>query len=166
MKPSRPTLPQQDVRKFRGSLRLLVRKLGRQFRDETGGCGLGYLAAHILLELDGNAGRSLRDLEAVLEIDKAALSRSVDALVKEGLVSREPNPEDRRAVLIGLTDAGKKKVAEIHRYSDEKYRELFRLIPAREHATVLCAVDYLARAIDDLCGETGYCAPTEKKKDA
>lgn len=162
MKPQPTSIAQPDVRKFRASLRLLVRKLGRQARDDNSGCGLGHVPLHILLELDQGEGRSLKDLEAALETDKAALSRAVESLVRDGHVTREPDPADRRSVRIGLTVAGRRKVEEIHRYSDEKYRELFRLIPSREHATVLCAVDYLARAIDELCGETGYCPPPDK----
>jgi DNA-binding MarR family transcriptional regulator len=99
-----------------------------------------------------------------METDKAALSRTVDCLVQDSLVTRKENPDDRRAVVIELTAAGRRKAAEINRYSDAKYRQLFGLIPAREHATVVCAVGYLARAFDELGGEAVYCAPAKGRK--
>jgi DNA-binding MarR family transcriptional regulator len=162
--PTPQTAATPDIRAFRAALRLLVRKIGRQLRDDTQCCGVGFLPCHALLELEGAGGRSLRELQAAMETDKAALSRTVDCLVQDGLVTRKENPDDRRAVVIALTAAGRRKAATINRYSDAKYRQLFGLIPAREHATVVCAVGYLARAFDELGGEAVYCAPAKRRK--
>jgi putative acetyltransferase len=153
-----------DIRAFRAALRILVRKIGRQLREDTQCCGVSFLTCHVLLELDGDDGCALKDLQEAMETDKAAVSRTVDGLVQEGLLTRKENPKDRRAVVIALTAAGRKRAAEINRYSDDKYRELFQLIPAQEHATVVCAVNYLARAFDKLGGETIYCAPAKGRK--
>lgn len=161
---STTAITDNDLRRFRAALRALVRKLARQLRDETQCCGVGYLMCHVLLELEDGPGRSLKELEEALGTDKAALSRAVDFLVKDGLVSRKENAADRRALVLALTAAGRKRVAEINAYSDGKYRDLFRLIPAREQATVICAVGHLARAFDELCGETGACAPATRRK--
>ena len=92
------------------------------------------------------------------------MSRAVDGLVKDGQVSRKENPEDRRNIVIALTAAGQKKVADIHRYCDKKYKKLFDLIPEKEHATVVCAVSYLARAFDELSTETMCCLPEKAGK--
>jgi DNA-binding MarR family transcriptional regulator len=143
-----------DIRAFRAALRILVRKIGRQLRDDTQCCGVGYLTCHVLLELESASGRSLRELHEAMETDKAAVSRTVDCLVQDGLVTRRENPDDRRSVLIRLTATGRRKVEEINRHSDGKYRKLFGLIPVREHAAVLCAMSYLAGAFDELAGES------------
>jgi len=152
-----------DIRAFRAALRILVRKIGRQLRDDTQCCGIGFLTCHVLLELDAAGGSSLKELQTAMDTDKAAVSRTVDLLVQDGCVSRKENPDDRRAVIIELTAAGRKKAAEINRYSDDKYRELFRLIPEQEHATVVCAVNYLAKAFEQLGGEATYCIPSKTK---
>jgi DNA-binding MarR family transcriptional regulator len=161
---SAPQVSEQELRAFRAALRTLVRKIGRQLRSEVQCCGVGYLMSHILLELEGGDGCALKDLQSALGIDKAALSRSVEYLVKDGLVSRKPNPQDRRAVVIELTAAGRKRVADINAATNGQYRHLFELIPAREHGTVICAVDYLAKAFDDLEGDSAYCPPPPCKK--
>lgn len=155
-------LSDSEMRAFRASLRMLVRKIGRQLRDEVQCCGVGYIMSHVLLELEQSGPSSLRALQEALEIDKAALSRSVDYLVKDGLASRKENPADRRAVVIALTAAGRKRVTELNRYTDEKYQRLFSLIPPQEHDSVVCAIDYLAKAFDELCGDSTYCAPDKK----
>jgi MarR family 2-MHQ and catechol resistance regulon transcriptional repressor len=155
-------LSDRELRDFRAALRELVRKIGRQLREETQCCGVGYLTCHVLLELEAGAGRSLKELEDSLGTDKAALSRAVELLVRDGLVSRRENPADRRAIVIELTAAGRKKVGAINAYTDEKYRGLFACIPAGQHAAVLSTVEYLARAFDELCGDSGSCSPRKK----
>lgn len=49
---------------------------------------------------------SVRDLAAVLEINKPSVSRAVTMLVKEGLLTRADNETDRRQVVIHRTKAG------------------------------------------------------------
>jgi len=56
--------------------------------------------------------------EAVFS-DPSTLSRQVSALVEQGLVDREPDPQDRRATMLAITDAGRAVVAEKMRLRDE-----------------------------------------------
>ncbi len=137
-----------DLRTFRSSLRGLIRKVGRQLKDETRACGVGFLTCLVLLELDDAPGCSLKDLQAALGTDKAALSRVVDFLVQHGLARRAENPADRRALAIELTAAGRDRVAVIHGCVNDRYRALFARIPAAERAAVVRAVGYLAEAFD------------------
>lgn len=41
-----------------------------------------------------------------LQVHPASATSSVDRLVKDGLVRREPNPDDGRGVLVSVTDQG------------------------------------------------------------
>lgn len=148
-------LTEPDLREFRAALRDLAHTIGRQLRDDTQCCGLGYLTCHVLLALDTGSGRSLKELEENLGTDKAALSRAVDQLVNAGWVTRKPNSRDRRAVVIGLTAAGRRKVREIHAYTDRKYRALFDRLPAGQHATVVETVRALRSAFAGLYETSG-----------
>ncbi|MCX7624117.1 MAG: MarR family transcriptional regulator [Thermomicrobium sp.] len=47
------------------------------------------------------------DLASVLRISRAAATRLIDGLEHAGLASREPDPRDRRAVLVNATVAGR-----------------------------------------------------------
>ena len=55
------------------------------------------------------AGCALRqtDLNTSVLLSQPALSRLLDRLEQRGLVSRAPDPADRRAVLVTLTEAGR-----------------------------------------------------------
>jgi DNA-binding MarR family transcriptional regulator len=155
-------LTDATLREFRSALRALVRKIGRQLKDESECCGIGFLGCLVLLELDAAPGRALKELHAALGTDKAALSRVVETLVKNGLVRRDENRADRRAIVINLTPSGRQYAAGINRYCDEKYRKLFQLIPAREHAAVVRAIGCLARAFDQFGTDPGPCPPAAR----
>jgi DNA-binding MarR family transcriptional regulator len=50
----------------------------------------------------------LSELNRHVLLSQPALSRLVDRLAERGLVSREPDPADRRGLRLALTDAGRK----------------------------------------------------------
>jgi DNA-binding MarR family transcriptional regulator len=146
-----------DLKGFRTALRTLVRKINKHIKEDTTCCGIGFLPCHVLLEFEDGKARSLRDLQDAMEMDKAGLSRAVDTLVKAGMLTRRENPDNRRAIIIEATAAGIDKIREVNEGTDEKHRKLFDLIPPNEHATVVCAMSYLAKAYDELDGGDAGC---------
>ncbi|WP_241667140.1 MarR family transcriptional regulator [Muricoccus nepalensis] len=54
-----------------------------------------------------------RDLAEALDLQKSAVSRALDRLVEADLVSRLPNPQDRRSVLVGRTVKGTALIREL-----------------------------------------------------
>ena len=62
-----------------------------------------------LFHLDRKAMRS-RDLAEALYADPSTVSRHVAQLVDLGLVRREADPDDGRATLLVITDAGRERV--------------------------------------------------------
>ena len=68
------------------------------------------LSEHRVLGALRSRGRDFRAtphaLNRFTQITSAGMTSTLDRLERRGLVSRAPNPEDRRSVLIGLTDEG------------------------------------------------------------
>ena len=60
----------------------------------------------IVAQLGERAPRNLNDLAASMGLDKAQISRSVSSLVKQGLVTRKPNPRSNREILLALSPKG------------------------------------------------------------
>ena len=54
----------------------------------------------------------LNDLARRMGISAPTASRAIDALVELGLVDRLPDPDDRRALRLGLTQAGHARASE------------------------------------------------------
>ena len=57
---------------------------------------------------------SLRDLGGMIVCEAGSPSRVVDALVQRGLVGRQSDPRDRRAVLLDLTTTARELVPTLH----------------------------------------------------
>ncbi len=60
---------------------------------------------HLLGTLRGRPS-SLRDLAAAHHVTPSTLSRSIDVLVRKGWVARAADPEDRRQIILRVTDEG------------------------------------------------------------
>jgi DNA-binding MarR family transcriptional regulator len=84
----------------------LVPRLDRALQ-ETHGLPLTWY--DVLLELNAAPDRRLTmgRLGSVAAVSRTRVSRVVDELVRAGLVTREPNPDDGRSAFAALTPAGR-----------------------------------------------------------
>jgi DNA-binding MarR family transcriptional regulator len=65
----------------------------------------------ILGVLCARGDQRLVDLAGALQLPVSTLSESCDRLVADGLLSRQPNPEDRRSHVLGVTAQGRQVLA-------------------------------------------------------
>lgn len=79
--------------------RLMAQALGRRLAPY--GVGIGQWA--VLLFLYRQDGRTQADLSRVVAIEPPTMVRTIDRMVRDGLVERQPDPKDARAVRIVLT---------------------------------------------------------------
>lgn len=61
----------------------------------------------VLTSLWQKDGQPLKDLAALCHCSRATMTGIVDSLEKKNLAVRQPNPDDRRSLLVTLTNAGK-----------------------------------------------------------
>ena len=97
-----------------GETRALHRTLSEllrvfQFRDRDRICchDISVTQCYALGALFERDELTLNELAAELYLDKSTASRVVDALVAKGYATRTPRPDDRRAVALQLTAAGR-----------------------------------------------------------
>src|SRR5919107_4787340 len=74
--------------------------------------GLPITWYDVLLELNSAPERRLTmgQLGGAAVVSRSRVSRVVDELVKAGLVTREPNPDDRRSAFAAITPAGRRRL--------------------------------------------------------
>jgi len=72
---------------------------------------IGQLKSLILIDFDGST--CVKDLAKALKMAPPNATKLVDSLVKEGLVSREENPDDRRLLSLKTTSKGKILIANL-----------------------------------------------------
>lgn len=105
--------------------------------------GLSFARVRALRRLV-DAPLTLRALAERLAADPPYVTLMIDDLEKRGLVRRTPHPEDRRAKLVALTDAGRAAAARADAILDEPPAGL-RDVPAADLAALLRVLDRLAR---------------------
>lgn len=80
-------------------------------------------------------------------VEGATLVRLVDQLCAAGLVTREVDPNDRRANLLSLTEAGEAATTQIEEELRVLRGEVFADISAEDMAAALRVLESLARAV-------------------
>ncbi|HKC28599.1 MAG TPA: MarR family transcriptional regulator [Jatrophihabitans sp.] len=150
-KPERSTTPRASdwrIGIWRSFLRAhaeVMRELERELVTETG-MPLGWY--DVLLQLAEAPGRRLRMAELAdrVLLSRSGLTRLIDRLQAEGLVRREPSPDDARGTFTVLTPEGMQRLrvaAPVHlagirkhwlaHFSDDELREfgglLARVLP-------------------------------------
>jgi DNA-binding MarR family transcriptional regulator len=73
---------------------------------------LAQLKSLFIINLKGSV--NVRNLAQDLGVTPGNVTSIIDRLVAQGLVERRQSPEDRRIVLLQLTDKGRKKITDIH----------------------------------------------------
>jgi DNA-binding MarR family transcriptional regulator len=87
--------------------------------------GLTPSRTHLLWEIGQRGPVPQRVLAEALKVTPRAVTGLVDALVDDGLVTREPHPGDRRATLVTLTARGETLVTQLKRDHKTLARALF-----------------------------------------
>jgi DNA-binding MarR family transcriptional regulator len=136
-----------ELRAFRRSLRSLEREVALALARETSCCGVTTAQCHFLLESEARPNASLSELAEALSLDSSTLSRTADALLGDGAILRDPDPENRRRVAIRLTERGREKVASINALCDASYLAVLESIAPEKRPAVVESVALLADAL-------------------
>jgi len=87
--------------------------VSRAFGDALASAGGSIPTWLIVSRLMGEEWRAQQELARAIGIEGPTLTHHLDALEEAGLVRRTRDPNDRRAVRLELTDAGREKHAEL-----------------------------------------------------
>jgi len=111
---------------FRSQLRYIFRRALNMLDAAASEAGLTPLGYHAVLVLGGAgvAGVPEHELVEQLASSRAHISVLSRSLLEAGLVRRSQLPEDRRRIMLSLTEEGWKVVAEIAKRHRERMREL------------------------------------------
>lgn len=129
-------------------LREVARLHGQLQRSEVAlCCDTPSTQCQILTELDRNGALAFADLVRRLNTDKGWISRTVESMAQEGLLSKEPNPNDKRTIIVALTEEGVAKAAEVQSTLNTQSGRLLHRIPVAERERVYQALELLYRAL-------------------
>jgi DNA-binding MarR family transcriptional regulator len=91
-------------------LRVLIGRLRRRLREVAGAGELTPSQLSVLSQLDKQDGASASDLAALERVRPQSMAATLAALDQQGLVRRDPDPEDGRRQLVSLSPAGREVV--------------------------------------------------------
>jgi len=126
------------------SLRKATRRISQMYDAVLAPCGLRSTQRSILMQIARSQVPSMSELATALVIDRSALAHNLKPLERDGFVSVEIDPNDRRSRLVKLTVEGETKLIESQAYW-EKAQECFESVVGAEHASDLRAsLNYIA----------------------
>jgi DNA-binding MarR family transcriptional regulator len=85
----------------------VARSMANQLAEELRPAGVGIGQWAVLLFLWARDGVSQAELSRVVAIEPPTMVRTIDRMVRDGLVTRAPDPDDGRVSRIYLTDRGR-----------------------------------------------------------
>lgn len=88
--------------------RLLMRRGEKPFRD----IGLAIAQLPVLGALKNRATLSQTELARLVQIEQPTMAQLLNRMERDGLISRTPDPEDKRSSVIALTPAALEKLPE------------------------------------------------------
>ncbi|HHG84814.1 MAG TPA: MarR family transcriptional regulator [Bacteroidetes bacterium] len=83
--------------------------IARMFSPLAQENGITVTAGFVLLNLSKEHGVPATKIAPLLGMEPRSLTRLIKKMEEDGLVERRPDPEDKRSVLIVMTDLGKEK---------------------------------------------------------
>jgi DNA-binding MarR family transcriptional regulator len=81
-------------------------KLSRYYNQRLVKFGLSVPKALLLLEIAPGSGKNPRQLAGELDLENSSMTALLDRHEKKGLIERQPDPHDRRGILVFLTPQG------------------------------------------------------------
>src|SRR3954447_12159292 len=101
------------------------------------------------------------ELAEMVGLDKTTMVVTIDELERDGLAERRPSPHDRRARIIAVTAAGKRKVAEAEKVKERVQADVLGELPARDQRALIDALDKL---VQGRLAEQAECTPPLRRR--
>ena len=136
---------QTDIAPLAADLRVAVGQLVRRLRSEN---LFPLTQTWVLGRIDREGPASVSALAQALRVRPQSMAQTVGDLEAEGMVERNPDPDDRRRALVSLTDAGQARIE-----ADRAAREGWLVkaldeLPDSDRETIERSVEILARIAD------------------
>ena len=102
-----------------------------------------YQQYNVMRMIDTQGPQTQADVARYLVVTAPVVTRLAAALAEAGLVERQADPNDRRAVILALTDTGRRRARAMRRDLLAAERELLEPLPTERRAAVASALEEL-----------------------
>ena len=129
------------------TLRPVLLRVGRELRREARAEGISPEQVGLLVAIKYAPGIGVRDLAARERISPPAMTKHVDRLERDGLVTRTPSADDKRRIGLTLTEDGQRTLRRVRSRRTAWLASRLRGLSADELAAVEAAVEPLSRLL-------------------
>ena len=125
-------------------------RMFRAVHDEMTGCGLSMARTKVLRRLREQGPTRQSVLAADFELSPHSITDIVDGLERLGMAERRPDPTDRRAKLVAITDAGQAALDVANATWERLLTQIFGTLDEADRATFLRLLGSLDEAAQQL----------------
>ena len=138
---------QQLIEKSRQSFTRLARFINQLMREQLF-CGPVTVQQCYTLEALIDGPKSMSALAAEVALHQSTLTRIVEKLEKQNLLTRKRKENNQRRVEVQITEAGQQVHALLETQSSHMISELLDLIPKNRRVTVVESIEELTNLLD------------------
>lgn len=146
------SLDHQDSKCCISEVGELVQRLVRVFqlfeRDQIKIHGFTSSQCYTLLELLKQESISMNELSNKMNLDTSTMTRVIDNLVRDELVKRVRDENDRRFVVVELTSKGQDVAQSLNHSIEAYYQKITENLPLGQTEQVLTSVQQLLTAFE------------------
>jgi len=124
-------------------LRLAIARLNRQMTQASSRSDLTFAQLSALARIEQHGPLRLGELAARERVTAPSIIRTIAPLSEDGLIAKEPDPDDRRSQLLVLTDHGRKVIDRIRQERSELLASRTARLTAEQSAVLAAAVPVL-----------------------
>lgn len=123
------------------------RQLRLLFDERVRDLGLTAAQARLLVSLDLHPGENQAFYADRLEVEPISLTRIADRMEEAGWIERHPDPADRRARLLRLTEKSRCIVAQLEAIIDRLFEDMLAGLDDEERDTLARMLDRIGENI-------------------
>jgi DNA-binding MarR family transcriptional regulator len=130
-------------------------RMVRAVNDEMSGCGLSMARTKVLRRLREQGPVRQTSLANDFGLSPHSITDIVDGLERHGLAERRPDPTDRRAKLVAITEAGEACLDVANAARESALTQIFGALSQKDMTTLLRLLDSLDEAARKLTEAPG-----------
>jgi DNA-binding MarR family transcriptional regulator len=131
-------------------------RMFRAVNDEMNGCGLSMARTKVLRRLHEQGPTRQNVLAADFGLSPHSITDIVDGLERLGMAERRPDPTDRRAKLVAITDTGEASLDVANATMDRLFKQIFGALSEADRAIFVRLLDSLDGAAGQLISHASH----------
>ena len=144
-----PTMTPVDAVDLADAFFAVSHALKRNINARVQPTGLSLARLQVLFQLVDGQGIRIGELSSCIGVAARTMTSTIEAMERDALVTRRPDPRDGRATIITITDAGRRSYEEGRRLQATVIADLFEQLDPDQRSALGDVLQQLKQLADD-----------------